>query len=162
MLLHGGIDFLGLSPLFFRLAFRSFQLLLCQPFRALHGLELRPVPTLIGKAVQRRVYGTTAHHEAFASARVFQSFRQVQLVEKRTDGIGHVLDDLAPAEDFRGRVGLPDDIYGLRRQVRDGPGLQQPELAFRDGPFNVLREAIVERFDLDGRGAEGFKHGLGQ
>ena len=162
VLLHGGIGLLKLPSLFLGFAFGGFQLVLGQPLGASPGLKLRPIRPLIGEAVQRHEYGTAAHHEAFAPARVFQSLRQVQLLEQRTDGIGHVLDDLAPVEDFRWRVGLPDHLYGLRRQVRDGLGLQQPQFAFRDGPFNVLRNAVVERFDLDSRGAERFKHVIGQ
>ena len=102
-----------------------------QPFFTCLRVHHRKVESLIRVTVHRDEHSAAADHQALVLARRLQSFREVELLKQRTDGIGHVFDDL-PTRHVRGwRRYFPADVYGLYRQVRDGPRLQKMQLVAR-------------------------------
>ena len=82
-----------------------------------------------------------------------EPLRQIELLEEGTDRARKVLHDLPSIEDLRRGIGLPYHLDRLGREVGDRTRLQQPQLALRERPLDVLGQAVVERLDLDrGRG----------
>ncbi len=153
VLLHLGVVLDECLDVLLRYALGGLELLLGGVLLQLPVGELRPVRPLKGKAVEGNEHRTASRHETLAPARCLEPLRQIELLEEGTDRARKVLHDLPPIEDLGRGIGLPDHLDRLGREVGDRTRLQQPQLALRDRPLDVLGQAVVEGLDFDrGRG----------
>ena len=124
-------------------------------------MELGEVEPHVRVAIDRHKHWTATDHETFSFPGRFKPLREVKLFKQRTNGTRHVFHNLAPTDVFGGWCGGPIYLDGLDWKIRDRARLQYLEVAVCERPFDVLRQAVVEGFNIDGGCGEFLNHGLG-